>query len=46
MNTAHTLSELGDRVAADGPGAHHLLLAHLADLVADATSQRRRPRSS
>jgi len=35
MNTSRTIAELGNRVATDGPGAHHLLLAHLADLVAD-----------
>jgi hypothetical protein len=35
MNTAHSLADLGDRVATDGPAAHHLLLAHLAALVAD-----------
>ncbi len=35
MYTAHSLADLGERVATDGPAAHHLLLAHLAGLVAD-----------
>jgi len=35
MYTADSLADLGDRVATDGPAAHHALLVHLAGLVAD-----------
>ena len=36
MAPALLLAELGQRIVDDGPAAHHLLLQHLATLVADA----------
>ena len=36
MTPALLLAELGQRIVDDGPAAHHLLLQHLATLVADA----------
>ena len=36
MTPALLLAELGQRIVDDGPVAHHLLLQHLATLVADA----------
>ena len=35
MTSTRALAELGERVADDGPAAHHLLLQHLSTLVAD-----------
>ena len=35
MTSTRVLAELGERLAEDGPAAHHLLLAHLSTLVAD-----------
>ena len=34
MTSARVLAELGDRIAAEGPAAHNLLLQHLSSLVA------------
>lgn len=35
MSSTRVLTELGDRIAEDGPAAHHRLLQLLAALVAD-----------
>ena len=35
MTSARVLAELGERIAEDGPAAHHRLLQHLSMLVAD-----------
>jgi hypothetical protein len=35
MTPALLLAELGQRIVDDGPAAHHLLLQHLASLIAD-----------
>lgn len=34
MTSTRVLTELGERIAQDGPAAHHLLLQHLSTLVA------------
>ena len=36
MISTHVLAELGERIAQDGPAAHHRLLQHLSILVADS----------
>ena len=35
MISTRVLAELGERIAEDGPAAHHRLLQHLSMLVAD-----------
>jgi hypothetical protein len=35
MTSTRVLAELGERIAEDGPAAHHRLLQHLSLLVAD-----------
>jgi len=35
MTSIRVLTELGERIAQDGPAAHHRLLEHLSTLVAD-----------
>ena len=35
MTSTRVLAELGERIAEDGPAAHHRLLEHLSTLVAD-----------
>lgn len=35
MTHPRMLAELGERVAQDGPAAHHLLLQHLSAVVVD-----------
>ena len=35
MTSTHVLAELGERIAEDGPAAHHRHLQHLSTLVAD-----------
>ena len=35
MTSTRVLAELGERIAEDGPAAHHRLLQHLSMLVAD-----------
>jgi hypothetical protein len=35
MTSTRELAELGERIAEDGPAAHHRLLQHLSTLVAD-----------
>ncbi len=35
MTSTRVLAELGERIAEDGPAAHHRLLQHLSTLVAD-----------
>ena len=35
MVSTRLLAELGERIAEDGPAAHHRLLQHLSMLVAD-----------
>jgi len=35
MTSTRVLAELGERIAEDGPAAHHLHLQHLSTLVAD-----------
>ena len=36
MTHDHVLADVGERIAEDGPAAHHALLHHLSTLVADA----------
>ena len=35
MTSTRVLAELGERIAEDGPAAHHLHLQHLSTLAAD-----------
>jgi hypothetical protein len=35
MTSADVLAELGERITADGPAAHHRLLQHLSTLITD-----------
>jgi hypothetical protein len=36
MTGTYELADLGERIAEDGPAAHHRLLQHLSALVADS----------